>query len=126
MFGIGMPEMLMILVVALVVVGPKRLPELAKTIGRVMGKLRSVTNDFQREIEKGTQPVRDINPFADGENSIQPPQATPTEDDTGRDTDNPPPQQPENPKLGGTEQATTHATPPSAPSSDDTPDASGK
>jgi len=90
MFGIGMPEMLMILVVALVVVGPKRLPELAQTIGRAMGKLRAITSDFQREIDKEIQPVREINPFADAENNIQPPQAPPIQGDASRDTGNPP------------------------------------
>ena len=40
MFGIGMPEFLLILVVALVVLGPKRLPELARSLGRGLAELK--------------------------------------------------------------------------------------
>ncbi len=48
MFGIGSTELLVILVVALVVLGPKSLPGIAKTIGKVMGEFRRVSNDLQR------------------------------------------------------------------------------
>ncbi len=48
MFGIGSTELLVILVVALVVLGPKSLPGIAKTVGKVMGEFRRVTTDFQR------------------------------------------------------------------------------
>lgn len=34
MFGIGMPELMIVLVIALIVIGPKNLPEIAKTLGR--------------------------------------------------------------------------------------------
>ncbi len=48
MFGIGSTELLVILIVALVVLGPKSLPGIAKTLGKAMGEFRRVTNEFQR------------------------------------------------------------------------------
>ncbi len=48
MFGIGSTEILVIIVVALVVLGPKSLPGIAKTVGKVMGEFRKVTTEFQR------------------------------------------------------------------------------
>ena len=48
MFGsIGMTELIVILVVALVVIGPKRLPELARTLGKALGDFKRATSDFQ-------------------------------------------------------------------------------
>ena len=54
MFGIGMPEMLIILCVALIAIGPKKLPELARTLGSVVGELRRATNDITENIKKET------------------------------------------------------------------------
>lgn len=54
MFGIGMPELLLILAVALVVIGPKKLPDLAKSLGRAMGEFKRATNDLKQSIEQET------------------------------------------------------------------------
>lgn len=50
MFGIGAPELVIILVVALVVLGPKRLPELAKGLGRTLGEFRRATSGISEEL----------------------------------------------------------------------------
>ncbi len=48
MFGIGSTELLLILVVALIVLGPKNLPKIANTLGKVMGQFQKASRDFQR------------------------------------------------------------------------------
>jgi TatA/E family protein of Tat protein translocase len=50
MFGIGAPELLIILVVALLVLGPKRLPEMARSLGRGMAEFRRASNEFTRTL----------------------------------------------------------------------------
>ncbi len=54
MFGIGMPELLLILAVALIVIGPKKLPDLAKSLGRAMGEFKRATSDLKQSLEQET------------------------------------------------------------------------
>jgi sec-independent protein translocase protein TatB len=54
MFGIGMPEMILILAVALIVIGPKKLPDLAKSLGRAMGEFKKATSDLKQSMEADT------------------------------------------------------------------------
>ncbi len=51
MFGIGFPELLLILVVALLVVGPSRLPQVARSIGKALGDFRRMADDVKETIE---------------------------------------------------------------------------
>jgi Tat protein translocase TatB subunit len=52
MFGtLGGPEIFLILVVALIVFGPRRLPEIGKSVGKMLAEFRKASNDFKRTIE---------------------------------------------------------------------------
>jgi len=59
MFGLGMPEIFLILAIALIVIGPKKLPELAKTLGRAMGEFKRSAQDFKKSIDIETT-LKDI------------------------------------------------------------------
>jgi TatA/E family protein of Tat protein translocase len=59
MFGIGMPELLLILGLALIVLGPKKLPELAKALGKGLAEFRRATDDLKEEFHKMEREVED-------------------------------------------------------------------
>jgi TatA/E family protein of Tat protein translocase len=52
MFGIGMPELILIMGLALIVLGPKKLPELAKTLGKGLAEFRRATEELKDEFRK--------------------------------------------------------------------------
>jgi sec-independent protein translocase protein TatA len=51
LFGIGVPELMVILVLALLVLGPKRLPEIARSLGKGMAEFRRASNEFTRTLQ---------------------------------------------------------------------------
>ncbi len=52
MFGtLGGPELFLIFVVALIVFGPRKLPEIGKSLGKMMAEFRKASNDFRSTIE---------------------------------------------------------------------------
>lgn len=49
MFGVGPEELVLVLIVALLVLGPERLPRIARDVGRVVGELRRTSDEFREE-----------------------------------------------------------------------------
>ena len=50
--SLGGPEIFLILVIALIVFGPRRLPDIGKSVGRMLAEFRKASNDFKRTIEE--------------------------------------------------------------------------
>jgi len=68
-FGIGAGELLLILVVALIIWGPGRLPEIARTLGRTVRALRKATFDLTTEVTKELDKEEKEHPSQPGKNS---------------------------------------------------------
>lgn len=87
MFGsIGMPELIVIFVIALIIFGPRKLPELGRSLGKSIGEFRRASNDLRNSLEEevrldeqrraveaakapesaGPRPVEDSHPRSDG------------------------------------------------------------
>ena len=69
-FGVGLPEMAVISAVALLVFGPKRLPELGRTLGKTLKGFQSASKEFEREINKAMADPEQL-PSAELEETIQ-------------------------------------------------------
>jgi len=55
-FGIGLPEMAVIAAIGLLVFGPKRLPELGKTLGKTLKGFQSASQEFEKEFRQAIDP----------------------------------------------------------------------
>jgi TatA/E family protein of Tat protein translocase len=62
MFGIGMPELILILAIALIVIGPKKLPDVARAMGRAMGEFKKATRELKEsmEVEEDLQDLKKV------------------------------------------------------------------
>jgi sec-independent protein translocase protein TatB len=56
MFNLGFSELILLGVIALVFIGPKQLPELARTVGRLLNELKRASSDFQQSF---TEPMKE-------------------------------------------------------------------
>ncbi len=137
MFGLGMWEIMIILVLALIFIGPAKLPGLARTIGKGMGEFRRAANDLRSTVDIDEAVARDITPdpaAADpatpaalpptSENGAPPP-VTPSEpyDETAQARD----AQPDAPASSATEVPNAATTPtPETTIADAAPKDSGK
>ncbi|BAU64705.1 putative twin-arginine translocation protein TatA/E [Stanieria sp. NIES-3757] len=58
-FGIGLPEMALILVVALLVFGPKKLPEIGRSLGKAIRGFQDASKEFENEFKREAQQIED-------------------------------------------------------------------
>lgn len=70
--SLGAPEILVILVVALIVLGPSKLPEAARQVGKAMAEFRRVTAGFQAEVRDALQEPEASTPSPAPELSVEP------------------------------------------------------
>lgn len=76
MFGIGMPEMMIIMVLALIVFGPQKLPDLARSLGKGLAEFKNATNGIKESLR--VDPLTTQAPAA----SSAPPAAAPAPDES--------------------------------------------
>jgi sec-independent protein translocase protein TatA len=79
MFGIGLPELIVIFIIALLIFGPKRLPELGQTLGKWISEMRKATQDLSDNIQEDIK--RDI-----PERKMLPPKESQKTEEKDRDT----------------------------------------
>ena len=58
-FGIGLPEIAVIGLLALIIFGPKRLPEMGRTLGKTLKGFQSASSEFEKEIQKAMNEPED-------------------------------------------------------------------
>ena len=88
---IGMPELIVILVIALIIFGPRKLPELGKSLGRSLNEFKKASTDLQNTLEqeikieeqkeaaekaKTDAPAHTVTPGPGSETDAEPPQQT--------------------------------------------------
>ena len=60
-FGVGLPEVAVIAGLVLIIFGPKRLPELGRTLGKTLKGLQSASTEFEREIKNAMSEEQSLN-----------------------------------------------------------------
>ena len=58
-FGIGLPEMAVIAIIALLVFGPKKLPEIGRSLGKSLRSFQEASKEFETELKKEAQKIEE-------------------------------------------------------------------
>ncbi|MDJ0531042.1 MAG: TatA/E family twin arginine-targeting protein translocase [Xenococcaceae cyanobacterium MO_207.B15] len=58
-FGIGLPEMALIMIVALLIFGPKKLPEIGRSLGKTIRSFQDASREFETEFKKEAQKIEE-------------------------------------------------------------------
>lgn len=74
MLGLSLPEIIFLAVLALVIIGPKQLPEVARTLGRMLNELRRASNSFTEEFRQQVKidPIRLDEPLPSEKQEVKP------------------------------------------------------
>ena len=64
-FGVGFGEIVFILLIVLMLFGSDKVPEIARTLGKLMANLKNATNEIKSEIQKGVDKISDDNTISD-------------------------------------------------------------
>ena len=67
MFGIGFQELMIIMIIALLVFGPSKLPELARSLGRGLAEFRRASTEFRQHLDFSEPPAEPLGDPAEGE-----------------------------------------------------------
>jgi Tat protein translocase TatB subunit len=86
MFGIGMTELMVILIIGLVVIGPKKLPGLARSLGKSLAEFRRASDDMRREFLDVAETARVDPPELDPKPEVETDTQSDTEPGTQPDT----------------------------------------
>ena len=108
MFGIGMPEMLLICAIALIVIGPKKLPDLAKSLGRAFGEFKRATSDLKESLEIDTDLSDVSKPFDEITDDIKDSLDSPVDQMANESSESDPPE--DNDDKQGVEPAESDST----------------
>ncbi|MZP29374.1 twin-arginine translocase subunit TatB [Heliobacterium undosum] len=60
MFNIGFPELVLIFIVALIVLGPGKMPELGRSVGKALGEFRRATDGLKSQLNEAMTPVKEV------------------------------------------------------------------